>query len=193
MMDCPQCGTENRGASNFCRFCGYNLAASEAQPDSGYVPSVPPPEATEFKSAYPPEAYQEPPPTYVQPQPQPVYVQPPPTLYQAAPGQYQPTPPNFPKPAFTHWSRVTPFALRRADQFRPGLPPSLASDAYSDAFDEVKSLGIQNSTTRTADQTVIGRFWGGAIQNYWNEIAQTARAERLRRAHLHRFVRHSLG
>ena len=77
MMDCPQCGTENRGASNFCRFCGYNLAASEAQPDSGYVPSVPPPEATEFKSAYPPETYQEPPPTYVQPQPQPVYVQPP--------------------------------------------------------------------------------------------------------------------
>ncbi len=91
-----------------------------------------------------------------------------------APGQYQPTPPNFPKPAFTHWSHVTPFALRRADQFRPGLPPSLASDTYSDAFNEVKSLGIQNSTTRTADETVIGRFWGGAIQNYWNEIAQTA-------------------
>ncbi|HEV2964287.1 MAG TPA: vanadium-dependent haloperoxidase [Candidatus Angelobacter sp.] len=91
-----------------------------------------------------------------------------------APGQYQLTPPNFPKPAFTHWSHVTPFTLRRADQFRPGLPPSLASDTYSDAFNEVKSLGIGNSTTRTADQTVIGRFWGGAIQNYWNEIAQTA-------------------
>ncbi|HEV2991020.1 MAG TPA: hypothetical protein VG759_21455, partial [Candidatus Angelobacter sp.] len=91
-----------------------------------------------------------------------------------APGQYQPTPPNFPKPAFTHWSHVTPFALRRADQFRPGLPPSLASDAYSDAFNEVKSLGIQNGSTRTDDQTVIGRFWAGAIQNYWNEIAQTA-------------------
>src|SRR5262249_25110256 len=37
-----------------------------------------------------------------------------------------------------------------------------------------KALGQNNSTTRSADQTVIGRFWGGAIQNYWNEIAQTA-------------------
>jgi membrane-associated phospholipid phosphatase len=91
-----------------------------------------------------------------------------------APGQYQLTPPNFPKPAFTHWSHVTPFTLRRASQFRPGQPPSLASDTFSDDFNEVKSLGIGNSTTRTADQTVVGRFWSGAIQNYWNEIAQTA-------------------
>src|ERR1051325_7141506 len=70
-MNCPQCGTENRGASNFCRFCGYNLAPSEVGSDSGYVPSVPPPEAKEFKSAYPPETYQEPvpPPAHVQQQP----------------------------------------------------------------------------------------------------------------------------
>src|SRR6202011_5197949 len=26
----------------------------------------------------------------------------------------------------------------------------------------------------TADEALTGRFWGGAIQNYWNEIAQTA-------------------
>jgi hypothetical protein len=30
------------------------------------------------------------------------------------------------------------------------------------------------STTATADQKLIGQFWGGAIQNYWNEITQTA-------------------
>jgi hypothetical protein len=91
-----------------------------------------------------------------------------------APGDYQLTPPNFPKPAFTHWSTVTPFALQRADQFRPGPPPSLTSDTYTDAFNEIKPLGSMNSTTRTADQTVIGKFWNGAIQNYWNEITQTA-------------------
>jgi hypothetical protein len=91
-----------------------------------------------------------------------------------APGDYQLTPPNFPKPAFTHWSTVTPFALQRADQFRPGPPPSLTSDTYTDAFNEIKPLGSINSTTRTADQTVIGKFWNGAIQNYWNEITQTA-------------------
>lgn len=93
----------------------------------------------------------------------------------AAPGAYQSTPPNFPKqPQFTHWSHVTPFALQRADQFRPGPPPALNSDAYNDVFNEVKSLGIVNSTAATPDQALTGRFWNGAIQNYWNEIAQTA-------------------
>jgi membrane-associated phospholipid phosphatase len=38
----------------------------------------------------------------------------------------------------------------------------------------VKSLGILNSTAATPDQVLIGRFWNGAIQNYWNEITQTA-------------------
>ena len=92
-----------------------------------------------------------------------------------APGEYQSTPPNFPKqPQFTHWSRVVPFALNHANQFRPGPPPALASDTYSDAFNEIKSVGVTNSTTATADQALTGRFWNGAIQNYWNEITQTA-------------------
>jgi len=98
-----------------------------------------------------------------------------PYVFGTAPGDYQSTPPNFPKqPQFTHWSRVTPFALGSANQFRPGGPPKLTSDRYADAFDQVKSLGIANSTTATADEALTGRFWNGAIQNYWNEIAQTA-------------------
>ena len=100
--------------------------------------------------------------------------QPIPYVFGTAPGDYQSTPPNFPaQPQFTHWSRVTPFALERASQFRPGPPPALTSDAYSDAFNQIKSLGIANSTTATADEALTGRFWNGAIQNYWNEIAQT--------------------
>src|SRR5260370_21606061 len=92
-----------------------------------------------------------------------------------APGDYQSTPPNFPpQPQFTHWSHVTPFTLEHANQFRPGPPPALTSDKYSDAFNQVKSLGMLNSTTATADQVLIGQFWNGAIQNYWNEITQTA-------------------
>jgi len=101
--------------------------------------------------------------------------QPIPYVFGNAPGDYQSTPPNFPKqPQFTHWSRVTPFALESASQFRPGGPPRLAGDRYSDAFDQVKLLGIAGSTTATPDQALTGRFWNGAIQNYWNEIAQTA-------------------
>ena len=101
--------------------------------------------------------------------------QPIPYVFGNAPGDYQSTPPNFPKqPQFTHWSRVTPFALESASQFRPGGPPRLTGDRYSDAFDQVKLLGIAGSTTATPDQALTGRFWNGAIQNYWNEIAQTA-------------------
>jgi len=99
-----------------------------------------------------------------------------PYVFGSAPGDYQSTPPNFPaQPQFTHWSRVTPFALQSANQFRPGPPPLLTSDAYSDAFNQVKSLGIAGSTTTaTSDEILIGKFWNGAIQNYWNEISQTA-------------------
>jgi membrane-associated phospholipid phosphatase len=101
--------------------------------------------------------------------------QPIPYVFGNASGDYQSTPPNSPKqPQFTHWSRVTPFALESASQFRPGGPPRLTGDRYSDAFDQVKLLGIAGSTTATPDQALTGRFWNGAIQNYWNEIAQTA-------------------
>jgi len=98
-----------------------------------------------------------------------------PFVFGDAPGEYQSTPPNFPpQPQFTHWSGVTPFALQRAQQLRPGPPPALRSDTYSDAFNEVQALGIVNSTAASADQALTGRFWNGAIQNYWNEITQTA-------------------
>ena len=102
-----------------------------------------------------------------------------PYVFGNAPGDYQSTPPNFPQqPQFTHWSHVTPFALERADQFRPGPPPDLTSERYVTVFNQVKSLGIANSTAATADQALTGRFWNGAIQNYWNEITQTVAMER---------------
>jgi hypothetical protein len=101
--------------------------------------------------------------------------QPVPFVFGNAPGDYQSTPPNFPRqPQFTNWSHVTPFALESASQFRLGPPPALTSDAYTDAFNEVKSLGIVKSNTATGDQALTGIFWNGAIQNYWNEITQNA-------------------
>ena len=90
------------------------------------------------------------------------------------PGDYQLTPSNFAPADFTQWPRVTPFALTTANQFRPDFPPVLTSAAYTDAFNEVKGIGFISSTTRTAEQTQIGKFWNGNIQDFWNEIAQTA-------------------
>ena len=88
-----------------------------------------------------------------------------------APGDFRPTPPNFPIPVFTTWGQVTPFVLDSGSQFRPVPPPALTSDAYADAINEVQSLGSATSTTRTPEQTEIGKFWNPPIQNFWNQIA----------------------
>jgi membrane-associated phospholipid phosphatase len=99
---------------------------------------------------------------------------PPVYMFGTDPGDYQSTPPNFPKqPVFTHWSRITPFAIERARQFRPVPPPSLTSPEYTAAFKQVKEVGIASTMSPPSEPMVIGRFWNGAIQNYWNEIAQT--------------------
>jgi membrane-associated phospholipid phosphatase len=93
------------------------------------------------------------------------------------PGDWQPTPPaNLPALA-PQWPYVTPFALTSGSQFRPAPPPALDSAAYADAFNEVKDLGRVDSTTRTAEQTQIARFWNDGLgtafaMGYWNRIAQ---------------------
>src|ERR1700730_7404324 len=105
-------------------------------------------------------------------------VTPPPFIPGTQPGDYQFTLPNFAPADFTQWPQVTPFALERAGEFRPGPPPALTSALYTEVFNEVKNLGFINSTTRTAEQTEIGQFWNGNIQDFWNEIGQTAALQR---------------
>jgi hypothetical protein len=96
---------------------------------------------------------------------------------QPGPGEYQLTPPAFAPAGFTQTAHVTPFVLRSARQFRPAPPPALSSPRYAADFNEVRSLGELNSSTRTPDQTAIGRFWGAApIWIVWNQIADQAAA-----------------
>jgi len=90
------------------------------------------------------------------------------------PGNYRPTPPNFPAPVFTTWGQVTPFVLKSGSQFRPEPPPALTSATYAQDLNEIKSLGQNTSTTRTAEQTIIGKFWAPPIWNTWNVIAENA-------------------
>src|SRR5262249_6892700 len=79
------------------------------------------------------------------------------------PGDWQPTPPAFLPALAPQWPYVTPFALAAGSQFRPAPPPALDSAEYAAAFNEVKSLGRADSTTRTAEQTQIARFWNDAL------------------------------
>jgi hypothetical protein len=93
----------------------------------------------------------------------------------AGPGEYQLTPPAFAAAGFTQTAHVTPFVLGSAGQFRPAPPPALTSAKYAEDFAEVESLGELNSTTRTADETAVGRFWGAApVWIVWNQVADQA-------------------
>jgi hypothetical protein len=105
-----------------------------------------------------------------------------PYVIRTGPGAWQPTPPAFAQtPATPQWPFVTPFALKSGSQFRPGPPPALTSADYTRAFQEVKALGGDGTTTpstRTAEQTEIAFFWAGlGVSNagvaIWNQIAQT--------------------
>jgi hypothetical protein len=98
---------------------------------------------------------------------------PPPFVSGNLPGDYRPTPPEFPAPAFTGWGQVTPFVLRDGRQFRPAPPAPVTSAAYAAALNQVKSLGRDTSTTRTARETAAATFWASApIWNTWNQVAQ---------------------
>jgi PAP2 superfamily protein len=104
---------------------------------------------------------------------------PPPFVPGTAPGDFNPAltqPPNFPTPVFTTWGKVTPFVLDSGNQFRLVPPPALTSHAYAAAVNEVQSLGSATSTTRTPEQTEIGKFWSPPIQNFWNQIADEVAA-----------------
>jgi hypothetical protein len=57
------------------------------------------------------------------------------------------------------WPGMKPFALKSADQMRPGPPPALASKAWADDYNEIKELGSRNSVKRSARQTEDARFW----------------------------------
>ena len=103
-------------------------------------------------------------------------------------GDWQPTPNPIPfdppAPAdllpagFPGWGRVTPFALRDSTQFEPAGPPDLTSSRYARDFNEVKAIGEQHSTTRTADQSAIARFWYEASGASWSRIASVVAQSR---------------
>src|SRR5271166_1531552 len=77
------------------------------------------------------------------------------------PGVYIPT------PITVGWqfATVTPFALASPSQFRAKPPPSLKSAEWARDYNEIKEIGVKNSTKRTVRQTEDARFWlvGGPL------------------------------
>jgi hypothetical protein len=112
---------------------------------------------------------------------------PPPFTGGTAPGQWRPTdtlligsgpdvglpgPPFGPPPPFaagaTPWQAAfAPFTLKSPDQFRAKPPLPLNSKRYSREYDEVKNLGARLGSTRTAEQTDLGYFFGESVYTIW--------------------------
>jgi hypothetical protein len=61
--------------------------------------------------------------------------------------------------AASTWSKVKPFALTTASQFRPGPPISLSSKQWATDYNEIKDYGSKTSTKRSPQQTETARFW----------------------------------
>jgi hypothetical protein len=88
------------------------------------------------------------------------------------PGVYQPVPPANGNVAGVNFGNVTPFAMTSGSQFRPAGPPALNSLKWTLDYAEVKLLGRNDSTVRTADQTHAAQFWFETVQFGWNRIAR---------------------
>jgi hypothetical protein len=70
------------------------------------------------------------------------------------------------------WASARPFALQRADQFRAPPPPEIESDDNTAAYQEVKRLGREESTDRTADQTHLAFWWKDFAERSHNRLAR---------------------
>ncbi len=93
------------------------------------------------------------------------------------PGQWRRTPPNHRPPEFPHWGEVKPFVLKDVKPFRAPAPPPLDSEVYAKDLNEVRELGGKVSTKRTAEQTLIAKFWADfsyttSPAGHWNDIAR---------------------
>src|SRR5262249_54383994 len=98
-------------------------------------------------------------------------------------GVWQLTPPEFQPALLPAWGTVEPFARKPGTQYRPPHPPQLSSQAYAQAFNEVKALGGRNSPARSEDQTRIAHFWADNVgtatpPGHWNVIAQDVARQR---------------
>lgn len=96
----------------------------------------------------------------------------------STPGEWQLTPGCPPQGGvFVHFSKVTPFGIRSADQFRQDPPPALTSRRYTRDYKEVKAIGAKGSSERTQEQANVARFYAVVSDApLWNAIARQVAA-----------------
>lgn len=86
-----------------------------------------------------------------------------------SPGMYVPTA----APAVPQWPQRVPWILERPDQFRPAPPPELGSELWARDYNEIKAVGNKNSSTRTAEQTAVARFWEATAPSVYYPVVRS--------------------
>jgi len=64
------------------------------------------------------------------------------------------------------------FVLQSVDQFLPDPPPSLQSDEWIDAFNQIKAYGALDGSVRSDEQTTIARFWSANVIRQYNRAGR---------------------
>jgi len=90
----------------------------------------------------------------------------------AAPGAYVPTV----LPLVPQWPQRRPWLMASADQFRPGPPPALTSEAWARDYNESKEMGGRTSRRRSPAQTEIARFWEASGPPIYHRIVRSVAA-----------------
>jgi len=87
------------------------------------------------------------------------------------PGVWRLTPPFAPPQ--TPWvGSVRPFVLQSMDQFLPDPPPSLQSEEWVDAFNEIKAYGAATGSARTEEETNVAKFWSANVVRQYNMLGR---------------------
>ncbi len=89
------------------------------------------------------------------------------------PGIYQAVPP-FDFVFAPQWKTMPTFALQKADQFRIEPFPAMTSEKYAQDFNEIKNIGQKDSPSRSAEQTLIAKFWYEFSEMGWNRVTTAA-------------------
>jgi hypothetical protein len=86
--------------------------------------------------------------------------------------------PPFAAPQTPWVANVRPFVLQGLGQFLPDPPPSLQSNEWVEAFNEIKAYGAANSSVRSDEQTNLARFELANVVRQYNRVGRDIAAAR---------------
>jgi hypothetical protein len=95
----------------------------------------------------------------------------------SGPGVWKPVLPAFVNDPTAWLKDVKPFLIEDVTRFMSKAPNDLASTQYAKEFNEVKEYGSASSSSRSADQTHMARYWAENPPGTWSRVLRTLSAQ----------------